>query len=304
MKNSILVLIGLFVIALAGVYLSTDSTKTDSGELVGKESSPLNTTYTIDGEVVTLVDGMSEKEVAPNSATKSVVTFFGEPEYGDLDRDGDEDAVIILVHNPGGSGTYYYAAIAANVNGEYKGTDTILLGDRIAPQTYYVQDERAKINYAVRNEGESFAIQPSVGKSLHLQLDEENLRLIQVEVDFEGEANPDIMTLDMHTWKWIKTTYNNDTVVTPNSADAFTLTLREDGTFSATTDCNTVGGAYTTEGNKIFFGNMMSTLMYCEGSQEGVFTKLIREEIGSYFFTSRGELIFDLKFDSGTAVFR
>ena len=43
--------------------------------------------------------------------------------------------------------------------------------------------------------------------------------------------------------------------------------------------------------------------MYCEGSQESDFQKLL-QNTGSYHFTSKGELIFDLKFDSGTVTFR
>jgi hypothetical protein len=45
------------------------------------------------------------------------------------------------------------------------------------------------------------------------------------------------------------------------------------------------------------------TKMYCEGSQESVFTGLL-ENTHSYHFTSKGELIFNLKFDSGSVIFR
>jgi len=43
--------------------------------------------------------------------------------------------------------------------------------------------------------------------------------------------------------------------------------------------------------------------MFCDGSQEAEFLALLGK-IQLYHFTSRGELIFDLKFDSGIAVFR
>lgn len=83
----------------------------------------------------------------------------------------------------------------------------------------------------------------------------------------------------------------------------FTLAFKKDGTFSGTTDCNRVGGSYEVNGNKITFENMMSTLMYCEGSQESDFTKMLGET-ESYLFTSKGELILNLKFDSGSVIFR
>jgi heat shock protein HslJ len=304
MKNSILIFIALLVIALAGVYLYS-SGKEQGDDIPNVEnSSPKNATYLIDGERYTLIKGRAEVESAPNSASKNVVTMFGKPQFGDMNRDGEDDALVILTLTTGGSGTFYYAAIAANVNGEYQGTDAILLGDRITPQTHFVQNERGMVNYLVRNPGESFAIQPSLQQSLHLQLDKENLRLIQVEVNFEGEVDPNVMTLDMKTWTWVKTQYNNDTEVTPLKADVFTLTFNSDGIVSASTDCNSMNGSYDVDGSKISFSPMASTRMYCEGSQEKVFRKLLQEEINSFLFTTKGELVFDLKFDSGTAIFK
>jgi heat shock protein HslJ len=93
--------------------------------------------------------------------------------------------------------------------------------------------------------------------------------------------------------------------VTPRatSEKAFVLTFK-DKTFSISTDCNGVGGEYTTSGKDgIVFEKMMSTLMYCEGSQESDFSKMI-SEVQKYHFTSKGELVLSLKFDSGYMVFR
>ncbi|MEY2671983.1 MAG: hypothetical protein RL687_400 [Candidatus Parcubacteria bacterium] len=121
--------------------------------------------------------------------------------------------------------------------------------------------------------------------------------------DFEGEANPDMMKLDMKQWNWIKTVYSDDKIVTPVKENVFTLTFKKDNTFSATTDCNGVGGGYTLKDKNITFDKMMSTLMYCEGSQESEFTKMLTET-QSYMFTSKGELVLILKYDSGSVIFR
>jgi heat shock protein HslJ len=69
--------------------------------------------------------------------------------------------------------------------------------------------------------------------------------------DFEGEANPDIMKLDMKTWTWVSITYNDGTVIKPKITDKFKLTFKGK-TFSATTDCNGIGGEFITNQNKIF----------------------------------------------------
>lgn len=118
----------------------------------------------------------------------------------------------------------------------------------------------------------------------------------------EGEADPNRMTLGMNKWTWISALYNDGREVKPGN-NRFTLTFAPDGTFSASTDCNGMGGDYTAKDGMIAFRDMMSTLMYCEGSQESEFRKIL-ENTSGYHFTSRGELILELKFDSGTATFR
>lgn len=297
MNKILIATIVILVVLIGGLYLLARSLES---EMV--VSDPLNTTYFIDGESFTLVNGSIEKEIVPGSATKNKVSVFGEPALGDIDGDGDDDAVLILVNDPGGSGTFYYAAIAANIDGEYKGTDTILLGDRIAPQTFYIEGGRAKVNYADRAPGEDFSVKPSIGKSIHLQFNPENLKLIEVAINPESETGPNTMTLDMRTWKWTKTVYNNDTELVPKNANAFTLTF-EDGKFSATTDCNSMSGAYEVDGNQITFKDVAATVMFCEGSQEREFSSML-SEVQSFLFTSRGELILELKFDTGSAIFR
>ncbi|MES2986116.1 MAG: META domain-containing protein [Patescibacteria group bacterium] len=131
----------------------------------------------------------------------------------------------------------------------------------------------------------------------------EKLYMCLDSAGFEGEANPAMMKLDMHTWTWIRALYNDGKEILPKNTKAFTLTFKKDNTFSATTDCNSVDGKYTVKGNVITFSNIFSTEMYCGGSQEAEFTKLLQNTT-SYMFTSKGELILDLKFDSGTVIFR
>jgi len=124
----------------------------------------------------------------------------------------------------------------------------------------------------------------------------------KVEQNFEGETNPDTATLFMQPWTWSKTIYNNDTEIVPNQTDAFTLTFKEDGSVSATTDCNSMSGAYEILDKYITIGPIMMTRMFCENSQEQEFAKILAET-QSFFFTSKGELIFELKFDTGSVIF-
>ena len=119
----------------------------------------------------------------------------------------------------------------------------------------------------------------------------------------EGEAEPSRMSLTMTTWKWQRALYNDGREILPNRQESFTLKFNSNGTFSTTTDCNSAAGKYVAAGGVLTFTDIASTLMYCEGSQEAEFIQLLNNT-SAYHFTSHGELILDLKFDSGSVVFR
>jgi len=265
-----------------------------------------NAEYIIAGERVKLVDGSAETQVE-NSSAKVVTKYFGNEIETDLNDDGRDDVVFLMTQETGGSGVFYYVVAALNTEDGYVGSQALYLGDRIAPQTTeFSQNPRHKnvivVNYADRAQSESFDVVPSVGKSIYLKLDPAALQFGEVAQNFEGEADASRMTLDMKTWKWERTSYNNDTTVTPEK-DVFAIMLGSNGQFSATTDCNSMSGSYTTEGNQISFGPIAMTKMFCEGSQESEFAKDLGE-VQSYLFTGRGELVLELPLDTGVMVFR
>jgi hypothetical protein len=141
-------------------------------------TDPLNAAYVIGDEEVTLIGGREEREAASGSATMIITSVFGEPVYNDLDHDGDDDAALLLAHDPGGSGTFYYLAAAVNIGGAYKGTNALLIGDRIAPKTTQISNGILIHNYADRLPGEPMSARPSVGKSKYAVLRGERLEEI------------------------------------------------------------------------------------------------------------------------------
>lgn len=129
-----------------------------------------NISYTVDDEVFLLENGKAEKEVASSTSINSL-EIFGEPVYADYNGDGVDDAALWLVNNSGGTGVFYYVVLAINTNGKYKSTNTLYLGDRIAPQTLEVQDGQAVFNFADRNADEAMTTEPSIGKSFYVNYD-------------------------------------------------------------------------------------------------------------------------------------
>lgn len=129
-----------------------------------------NGTYTINGEPVTLVGGSAATSAAPGSAAIVETQYFGNEASGDLNGDGVPDAAFILTQTSGGSGTFYYAVAALKTPAGYQGTNAVLLGDRVAPQTSEITDGEFIVNYADRAPGEPMTAQPSLGKSLYLKV--------------------------------------------------------------------------------------------------------------------------------------
>lgn len=304
MKRNIIATIVVILFFVGGFYALNTYIYNEKQAPIPAVKDYKNAMYVVDGQIVRLVDGVSETEAAPGSASKIVTRYFGNEVKTDLDGDGREDIAFLLTQETGGSGTFYYVVAALNKETGYDGGQALLLGDRIAPQTTEKGPGKSIIvNYADRAQGESFATQPSMGKSLRLLLDPVNMQFGEVVQDFEGEADPSRMTLGMKTWVWVSTLMNDETEIFPKKKDAFTLTFKDDGTFSLTTDCNSGGGSYTIDKERVTFGPMFSTLMFCDGSQEAEFMKMVSDST-SYHFTSKGELILDIKFDSGSVIFR
>jgi len=276
----------------------------DSGverEASAQAAEHKNIAYTIAGRPTRLVDGVNEAPAAPGSAAKIVTRYFGNEARGDLNADGREDVAFLLTQETGGSGTFFYAVAAIASEGGLRGSEAVLLGDRIAPQTTQIANGVIVVSYAGRGPGDSLATAPSVGKSISLKLDSRTMRLGELVQDFEGEANPSSMKLDMKTWVWVAAADGGNAIV-PRQAEVFTLAFSGD-TFSATTDCNRVRGGYSVQGRTLTFAETMAaTRMFCADSQEPVFVDLLRKT-ARYEFTSRGELVLELE-GGGTATFR
>ncbi len=76
-----------------------------------------------------LVNGEYREPAAPGSATETVVGLTDHIGYGVLN--GQPSAVVVLVTDPGGSGTFYDLAVMVNQNGRPVNVATTNLGDRV-----------------------------------------------------------------------------------------------------------------------------------------------------------------------------
>lgn len=160
----------LIVLAGGSALLFNDTTNPEMHDdmLVG---DPKNATYSIEGKLVTLVHGESIVEAGPGPAYTVTTRYFGNEARGDFDNDGDEDIAFILTQNGGGSGTFVYIVASLKNATGYDGTNGILLGDRIAPQTTEFRDQLIVVNYADRKHDEPMSAAPSIGISRYFKIE-------------------------------------------------------------------------------------------------------------------------------------
>ncbi len=166
MKKTIGILIVIAII-IGGIFWYINRVETTT---VATVSGYKDSTYLIQGEQVTLINGKAETAVS-GSSSKNVTQYFGNLAEGDLNSDGRPDAVFFLTQSGTGSGTFYYAVAAIkNSDNTYKGTNAVFLGDRIAPQTIEIKNSSITVNYSDRKPNEPMTTSPSVGKTMYLRV--------------------------------------------------------------------------------------------------------------------------------------
>jgi len=188
-----IVIVGIFLAACTPAKIATDAStneptalpaETSTQSLVGEvipSKDVENGTYFIDGQLITLVNGVAENEVMPGSESKQITSYFGNEVEVDLNSDGLLDMAFLLQQENGGSGTFYYVAAAVKTADGYLGTNAIFLGDRIAPQSTNLDQNnptRFVVNYVDRKEGEPMSSPPTEGVSKTFKF--ENGSLVEV----------------------------------------------------------------------------------------------------------------------------
>lgn len=170
--------------ATKAVLLSNDAdirVDTTAGSIVTKSGvavGALNATYSLGKESITLVNGLFEKNAAPGSSTVNRTQVWDKPVIGDLNADNVADAALCLINSPGGSGTFYYIAayVKDSQTQNYKGTNAILLGDRIQVSEISIENNIITVVYNDRNPNEAMSATPTVAVSRKFVVDNGSLK--------------------------------------------------------------------------------------------------------------------------------
>jgi len=176
MNRKLLITLGVAVVVVVAAVVALNrrpSLLVDLGIKAAPSATPAmspdakNGSYLVADETVPLTNG--EVTVQAEGVTLIRYKLFQQAD-GLLNEDLTTDAGVLLVGEPGGSGTFYYAAALVSTPDGWQGTNAILLGDRIAPQTINIEKDMFVVNYADRKPGEAFSVPPSVGVTKYFQV--------------------------------------------------------------------------------------------------------------------------------------
>ncbi len=160
--------LGVLVIIFVGMYKFNFR----NDDIILSPTPPVSikdTTYVIDHRAVTLIGGIATERLADSSASMTT-KYFGNEVEGDFNNDGQADTAFLLTQDSGGTGTFYYLVVALKQGSGYRGTNAILLGDRIAPQTTGYMNNLIVVNYADRKPIEPMTAIPTVGISRYFSI--------------------------------------------------------------------------------------------------------------------------------------
>lgn len=97
--------------------------------------------------MIRLTDGKYEGEhFVQGGASRPTVIFIEPYAFGDLNGDGADDAVALLIENSGGSGGDIYLAAILNDQGEAQNVGTLLPGDRVQVQSIAIDADEIVLN--------------------------------------------------------------------------------------------------------------------------------------------------------------
>jgi heat shock protein HslJ len=224
------------------------------------------TEFTASGKAA-LSDGKYEESAAPGSATKTVIMLSDRLAFGST-AEGNDLAAVLLIANPGGSGTFYYLSAVVRQDGKPVNVATTLLGDRVKINSLAIVGQEMVVDMVTA--GPTDPLCCPTQRVVHKYVLRGD-KLIQTS----SEAKPGAaIALEGVMWK-LDGYLNNQGQYVNALPDAEVTLKMEGGQVSGRAGCNQYSGPYEVSGNQLTFGLFGATQMYCVPEalmdQEGAF---------------------------------
>lgn len=233
------------------------------------------------GQTVTLANGVWEgTPFVEGGASRPTVTLLrGSRVAGDVDGDDEDEAIVLLAENSGGSGTLLHVAVMDRTGARVVNTATRVLGDRVQVRELAVEDGGLRID-VVRTGARDPACCPGELATYRWIVAGSDL------VDREPDEVTGRMSLAMLAGQqWRLRRFDRETPV----ADDVEVTLRyEDGRLQGSAGCNLYSAAAvdTTEGpaGGILIGPPVSQQRACDAQSMAAEERYLRLLAGTVRF--------------------
>jgi heat shock protein HslJ len=254
--------------------------------------------------VAQLTDGEYRKPVVEGSATELIIQLT-DIALGDLDGDGIEDAAVILVTDPGGSGTFYDLAAVLNRNGKPEHVATASLGDRAKIRAFSIEAGQVIIEMVTHGPDDPMCCPTQIVRNSYA-LEGDTLVEMASEVigSVEETSEAEIPAELLGTvWQWQEYVdiagIGNITVDDPGK---YTLEFLPDGNYRIIADCNRSSGRYLADGSTLVLEPGPTTLAECEpGSLYDDYLARLGDVVT--YVLDGGRLVLNLKTDAGNMIF-
>ncbi|MCC6298218.1 MAG: hypothetical protein IT314_02890 [Anaerolineales bacterium] len=143
--------------------------------------------------VVQLVDGKYE-ETGPTPADKTSIMVMDHLAHGDLNGDGVDEVVVAVAENYGGTGTFVFIAVYAEVDGQFVFQTSTLVDDRPAVNSLAIENGEVFLD-AITHASEDPFCCPTLHNARHYRLINNQLQRTDY-VTFTPDGKPRTITIE------------------------------------------------------------------------------------------------------------
>ena len=238
-----------------------------------------------------LTDGTYSEAAAPGSASQTSVTLTDNIAYGQLNN--RPTAVVILVTDLGGSGTFFDLALLINQAGQPVNVAIAPVGDRVQINSVTIENNQIVVDMIQAGPDDPLCC-PSqqVMRTYELQGDQLLESSTQVVQPDSGSASA------LSSTTWVLNSINGKPILPETT---ITAEFSGDGRVAGTSGCNSYSATFETEANTISIGLGITTLQACPESIMQQETAYLAALDSAATFEIEGDTLTLLNVD-GTAV--